>query len=38
VLTTPRLYARFPFYNMMNNEDFYGTLNLRPSARLLLRS
>jgi len=37
-LTTPRLYARFPFYNMMNNEDFYGTLNVRPSARLLLRS
>jgi len=23
---------------MMNNEDFYGTLNLRPSAKLLLRS
>jgi hypothetical protein len=21
VLTTPRQYARFPFYNMMNNED-----------------
>jgi hypothetical protein len=38
VLTTPRLYARFPFYNMMNNEDFYGTLNLRPSAKLFLRS
>ena len=38
VLTTPRLYARFPFYNMMNNEDFYGTLNLRPSAKMLLRS
>ena len=27
-LTTPRQYARFPFYNMMNNEDFYATLNL----------
>jgi hypothetical protein len=38
VLTTPRLYARFPFYNMLNNEDFYGTLNLRPSAKLSLRS
>jgi len=38
VLTTPRLYARFPFYNMMNNEDFYATLNLHPSGRLLLRS
>jgi len=38
VLTTPRLYARFPFYNMMNNEDFYGTLNVRPSSKLLLRT
>jgi hypothetical protein len=25
ILPTPRPYARFPFYNMMNNEDFYGT-------------
>ena len=38
VLTTPRQYARFPFYNMMNNEDFYGTLNLRPASKLTLRS
>lgn len=38
VLTTPRLYARFPFYNMMNNEDFYGTLNLRPASKISLRS
>jgi hypothetical protein len=38
VLTTPRLYARFPFYNMMNNEDFYGTLNLKPAPRLSFRS
>lgn len=38
VLPTPRLYARFPFYNMMNNEDFYGTLNARPASKLLLRS
>jgi len=38
VLTTPRQYARFPFYNMMNNEDFYGTLNLKPSSKLALRS
>ena len=38
VLTTPRQYARFPFYNMMNNEDFYGTLNLRPTSKLALRS
>jgi Alginate export len=38
VLTTPRQYARFPFYNMMNNEDFYGTLNLTPAAKLKLRT
>ncbi|MFZ0759429.1 MAG: alginate export family protein [Candidatus Sulfotelmatobacter sp.] len=38
VLTTPRQYARFPFYNMMNNEDFYGTLNLTPTAKLSLRT
>jgi hypothetical protein len=37
VLTTPRQYARFPFYNMMNNEDVYGTLNLRPASKLALR-
>ena len=38
VLTTPRLYARFPFYNMMNNEDAYATLDLHPTSRLSLRS
>ena len=38
VLPTPRQYARFPFYNMMNNEDLYGTLSLRPVSKLSLRS
>ena len=38
VLPTPRQYARFPFYNMMNNEDLYGSLNLRPISKLGLRS
>ena len=38
VLPTPRLYARTPFYNMENNEDFYGSLNLRPHSKLALRS
>jgi hypothetical protein len=38
VLTTPRQYARFPFYNMMNNEDLYATLNVRPVSKLGLRS
>lgn len=38
VLPTPRLYARFPFYNMMNNEDAYLQLKLKPHARLSLRA
>jgi len=38
VLTTPRQYARFPFYNMMNNEDFYVTGNVHPTKKLVLRS
>ncbi|MFZ0805706.1 MAG: alginate export family protein [Candidatus Sulfotelmatobacter sp.] len=38
VLTTPRQYARFPFYNMMNNEDLYATLNIKPVSKLSLRS
>jgi hypothetical protein len=38
LLTTPRQYARFPFYNMMNNVDIYATVNLRPSSRLGLRT
>lgn len=38
VLTTPRQYARFPFYNMMNNRDAYATLNLRPTPKLALRT
>jgi hypothetical protein len=38
VLPTPRQYARFPFYNMMNNEDWYSTLNLRPASKLTLRT
>lgn len=38
LLPTPRPYARFPFYNMMNNEDVYGTLNLHPTSKLSLRT
>ena len=38
LLPTPRPYARFPFYNMMNNEDAYGALNLRPISKLSLRT
>ena len=38
LLPTPRQYARFPFYNMMNNEDAYLTLNMKPASKLTLRS
>ena len=38
VLPTPRIYARYPFYNMMNLEDAAAELVLRPSKRLTLRS
>ncbi len=38
VLPTPRPYARFPFYDMENNEDFYGSLDLHPQAKLAVRS
>ncbi len=38
VLPTPRPYARFPFYNMMNNEDFYGISMFRLPHSLVVRS
>ena len=38
VLPTPRAYARFPFYNMENNEDFYGTAVFRFAHSLAVRS
>ena len=34
VLPTPRPFARFPFFNMMNNRDVFGMLLLRPHAKL----
>ncbi len=37
VLPTPRLYARFPIYNLMNNRDLFVQLMLRPHRRLTLR-
>lgn len=36
-LPTPRLYARFPFYNQMNSEDLFGQLILRPNPKLNIR-
>lgn len=38
LLTTPRQYARFPFYNMMNNTDAYGMITLRPKPPLSIKS
>ncbi len=38
MLPTPRIYARFPFYNEMNNSDLFGELILRPFKRATFRS
>jgi len=38
VLPTPRVYARFPFYNLMNLEDASVSLLLRPGTRTTLRA
>jgi hypothetical protein len=38
LLPTPRPYARFPFYNMMNNEDFYGSAAFKLPRSLAIRS
>jgi hypothetical protein len=37
-LPTPRLYARFPFWNLENMNDASAIVILRPSAKLTLRS
>lgn len=34
VLPTPRPFAKFPFFNMMNNRDAFGMLILRPHAKI----
>jgi hypothetical protein len=38
LLPTPRQYALFPFYNMMNNADAYASLGLKPTGKLTLRT
>jgi hypothetical protein len=38
VLPTPRVYARFPFFNSMNNTDAFGEVMLRPGKKLVIRS
>ena len=37
-LPTPRIYARFPFFNAMNNEDAFVQFRLKPYAKLMLRT
>jgi hypothetical protein len=37
-LPTPRVYARTPFFNQMNNEDLFVMAILRPSPKLSLRA
>ena len=38
LLPTPRPYARFPFFNMMNTEDAFGILQLRPHTKITISS
>lgn len=38
VAPTARVYARFPFFNLMNSTDLFGEVVLRPSKRLSTRS
>jgi hypothetical protein len=38
ILPTPRVYARFPFFNEMNNRDLFEEIMLRPGNRLVIRS
>jgi hypothetical protein len=38
ILPTPRLYARFPFFNSMNNRDVFSEVVLRPAKNWTLRS
>lgn len=38
MLPTPRIYARFPFFNAMNNEDAFVQLRLKPHAKIGLRT
>lgn len=38
VLPTPRIYARFPYFNMMNSKDEFVQLIDKPSTKLEFRS
>jgi hypothetical protein len=38
LLPTPRIYARFPFFNLMNNRDLHFTGILRPRPTLTVKA
>ena len=38
MLPTPRIYARTPFYNMMNDRDLFSSLILRPANGTSVRT
>jgi hypothetical protein len=38
ILPTPRVFARFPFFNMMNNRDLMGAIILRPHKLVTVSS
>ncbi len=38
LLPTPRPFARFPFFNMMNNKDTFVMLTLRPHPKVTVSS
>lgn len=38
LLPTPRPFARFPFFNMMNNQQLYSGLTVRPHKQVSLKS
>lgn len=37
LLPTPRPFARFPFYDMVNNDDFQGVVMFRPHQTVTVR-
>jgi hypothetical protein len=38
LLPTPRIYARLPFYNMMNDRDLFLAVTMRPIRSLTVRA
>jgi hypothetical protein len=38
MLPTARVYAQLPFFNLMNNQDVFAQLILRPHARVTIRT